>query len=101
MENETAEQLIERLERETGQRLDTSDPDNLVVAGLFGAMSRALGKSPPSYKPRDDVVAGMMIRHQMSPEGRRQKAADDALADLLSSGVPPDVIAALAGKRNP
>lgn len=69
-----ASKLIYRLEKETSQRLGDDD-DRLIVAGLLGAMSRIMGQSPPSYQKRDDVVAGLMIQHQMSP---------DAIAALLS-----------------
>ena len=54
------------MENETGQRID--DGDNLAMAGLFGAMSRLLGQSPPAYQERDDVAVGVLIQHQMSPE---------------------------------
>ena len=74
--------LIERLERETGQRVDSNGGDNMAMAGLVGAMSRLLGQSPPSYRERDDVVAGVVILHQMTPEYRRQQARND-LGDLL------------------
>jgi len=85
-----ANDLIERLEAETGQRIEDNDGDNTAMDGLFGAMSRLLGQSPPSYRERDDVAAGMLIRHQMSPGGRRERENRDILATLLASGISPD-----------
>ena len=41
-----ASDLIERLEAETGQRIDDNDGDNLAMAGLLGVMSRLMGYSP-------------------------------------------------------
>lgn len=38
-----ANDLIERMERETGQRIDSNDFGNTAVAGLFGALARAMG----------------------------------------------------------
>ena len=63
-----ASDLIERMEAETGQRIDDNDGDNLAMAGLLGAMSRIMGQSPPTYRERDDVAAGVLIKHQMSPD---------------------------------
>ena len=87
-----ASDLIERLEAETGQRVDDNDGDNLAMAGLFGAVSRALGQSPPSYRERDDVAAGLLIRHQMTPEYRRERESKRMLAELLAAGLSPDEI---------
>ena len=93
-----ASDLIKRLERETGQRVDDNDGDNLAMAGLFGAVSRLMGQSPTSYRERDDVAAGLFIRHQMSPAGQREQADREALAAILRAGMSPDDIAALSGK---
>jgi hypothetical protein len=84
--------LIEQWEEETGQRWDSNDGDNLTMAGIMGTMSRLLGKS--NQQPKDDLVAGMLIQHQMSPEGQRQAAAEEAGLEafmmLLDMGVSPD-----------
>ncbi len=90
-----ASDLIERLEKETGQRIDNNGRDNNTMVGLFGAMSRLSGQSPPSYRERDDVVAGLMIRHQMSPEGHRQRQSDEMVAKMLIGGMSPDDVKAL------
>ena len=87
-----ASKLIERLERETGQRIDDNNGDNRAMDGLLGAMARILGESPPSYRTRDDVAAGFLIRHQASPEYQAKKEADALLAEMLLSGMSPDDI---------
>jgi hypothetical protein len=92
-----ANDLIERLEKETGQRIDDNDGDNLAMAGLFGAMSRLLGQSPPSYTERDDVAAGLVLRHRMTQEYKREQEAKEILASLLAGGMSPDDAKALLG----
>ena len=92
-----ASDLIERLEAETGQRVDDNDGDNLAMAGLFGAVSRALGQSPPSYRERDDVAAGLLIRHQMTPEYQREQESKRMMAALLAAGLSLDEVKALVG----
>jgi len=91
-----ASDLIERLEQETGQRVD--DENSLAMAGLFGAMSRLMGQSPPTYRERDDVVAGLLIQHQMSPEYQREQAEKQKMAELLTSGMTPEEVKALMGR---
>ncbi len=92
---ENANDLIERLERETGQRIDSKDGDNLAMAGLFGALARAMGTNP--HQSRDDVAAGVVIRHQMTPAYKKQKEADQLLASMLMAGVSPDDAKSLLG----
>ncbi len=92
-----ASDLIERLERKTGQRIDNNDGDNNAMAGLIGAMSRLLGKSPPSYRECDDVAAGILIKHQMSPEAQREKEEREMLAQMLANGMSLDDIKSLLG----
>ena len=92
-----ASDLIERLERGTGQRIDDNDGDNMAMAGLLGAMSRLMGKSPTTYQERDDVAAGVLIKHQLSPEGQREQASRDMLAEMLRGGMSPDDIKSLTG----
>ena len=92
-----ASDLIERLEAETGQRIDDDDGDNMAMAGLLGAMSRLMGKSPKSYRERDDVVAGLLIRQHMSPEYQQKQEAEALLASLLVGGMSPDDIKSLMG----
>jgi hypothetical protein len=92
-----ASDLIERMEAETGQRIDSNDGDNLAIAGLLGAMSRLIGKSPASYTERDDVAAGILIKHQMSPEGQREEESKRAMAVMLASGMSPDDLKGLMG----
>ena len=92
-----ANDLIERMERETGQRIDDNDGDNAAMAGLFGAMSRALGQSPATYRDRDDVAAGIVILHQMSPEHEQEQAAKALFANVLLVGMSPDDAKTLIG----
>ena len=92
-----ASDLIERMESETGQRIDSNGGDNNAIAGLLGAMSRISGLSPASYTERDDVAAGLLLKYQMSPEGQRQKESDELLASLLAGGMSPDDIKSLTG----
>jgi len=92
-----ASDLIARLEAETGQRIDDNEGDNLVMAGLFGAVSRMMGQSPRSYRERDDVAAGLLIQHQMTPEYQREQEGKQLLAELLATGLSPDDIRELIG----
>lgn len=92
-----ANDLIERMEKETGQRIDDNDGDNNAMAGLFGAVSRIMGQSPPTYRECDDVVAGLLIKHQMSEEGQCEKGDREMLAGLMTAGMSPDDVKALLG----
>jgi len=92
-----ANDLIERLEKETGQRID--EPGSMAMLGLLGAMSRIMGKSPASYTEKDDVAAGTVIAYRMSPEYKRKKQTDEMIASMLANGMSPDDIAKLTGKR--
>ena len=85
-----ASDLIERMERETGQRIDSDDPNNMAMAGLFGAVARMMGKS--SHDERDDVFAGLLVIHQMTPEYRNEQASRKMIASLLAGGLSPDDI---------
>jgi uncharacterized protein (DUF2267 family) len=85
-----ASELIERLEKETGQRID--EPGSMAMAGLFGALARAMDKTPASYTEKDDVAAGILIQHQMTPEYRQKKATDEMVANLLANGMSPEHI---------
>ncbi len=87
---ESLAELIERLEKECGCRIDDNDGDNLAMAGLFGAIARMMGKTPPMYKPRDDVAAGLLIRHQMSSEYAQEKRQEELIAQMLMAGFSPD-----------
>jgi len=81
-----ANDLIERMEKETGQRID--DPDNsMAMAGLIGAMSRMMGQSPETYQEKDDVAVGLIIQHQQTPEYQRKQEAKAAAASLLLLGL--------------
>ena len=90
-----ASDLIERVEQETGQRIDADS--SMAMAGLFGALSRALGQPPPAYKACDDVAAGVLIQHQMTPEYCREQDVKQLLTSLLVGGVSPDDAKILLG----
>jgi len=96
-EMSASDDLIDQLERETGQRIDDNDGDNFAMAGLFGAIARVMGQSPSSYTERDDIAAGVLIRHRMSPEGKREEETDQMIAQLLATGMSPDDIKELLG----
>ena len=83
-----ANKLIERLEQETGQRID--DPDSASFAGLFGAVARLMGKS--QHEERDDVVAGLLILHQLTPEYKNEQESRKLIASMLAGGMSPDAI---------
>jgi hypothetical protein len=89
-----ASQLISRMERETGQRVD--DPGSNALAGLFGAMARMMGKT--NYPPQDDVVAGLLILHQMTPEYQNDQRSKEMITGMLTAGMSPDDIRAMFGK---
>ena len=92
-----ASDLIERMEALTGQRIDDNDGDNMAIAGLFGAISRLMDQSPDSYTERDDVAAGVLIKHQMSPEYQREQESKEMMAKMLASGMSPDDLKGLLG----
>lgn len=91
-----ASELIERMERETGQRIEDNDGNNFAITGLFGALARAMGKS--NHDSRDDIEAGVIIKHQMTPEYEREEKGKRMLASMIASGVSPDDISKLMGK---
>lgn len=68
-----ASNLIERMERETGCRIDDNGGDNLAVAGIFGALAREMGNLPKGYKEHDDVAVGTVLRHQLGASRRGVK----------------------------
>lgn len=93
----TASELIERMERETGQRVDSNGFDNNAIAGLIGALLRETGRS--GHRSRDDVAAGTLARYQMSPAGQAEREANEMFVNLLLSGLSPDEAAALLGGK--
>jgi hypothetical protein len=91
-----ASDLIERMEEECGCRVDDNGGDNMAITGLFGAMARMLGKS--THDPRDDVVAGVLVKHQLTPEYERQQESDKMMAAMLCDGISPDDLAGMMKK---
>lgn len=92
-----ASDLIERAEKETGQRIDSNEGDNNAIALLMGALSRELKQSPQNYKERDDLAAGILIKHRMSPEGQAEKENNKLIASMLLEGLSPDTVKDLLG----
>lgn len=90
----TANDLIERAERESGKRID--DPDNQIgIALLFGALAREMGRT--NFEAKDDVAAGLVIMDEIA-NGQKRQQDQQLLAGLLSSGLSPDDVKALLGK---
>ena len=86
-----ASDLIERMERETDQQIDSDDPNNMVMTGLFDVVTSMMEKS--SHDELDDVVAGLLvILHQMTLEYRNEQASRKIIASLLAGGLSPDDI---------
>ena len=92
-----ASDLIQRLEDETGHRVDENGFDNPTMAGLFGALMRQMGKTPSSYTERDDVAVGLLVRHQMTSEYQREQQSKRMMAELLMAGISPDDVVAIVG----
>ena len=82
-----ASDLIARLEQETGQRVDSDDGNNDAMAGLFGALSRIMEQSPPSYTEKADVAAGLVIKHQMSAEYQQEQKDKQLMALMVMNGL--------------
>lgn len=102
-----ADDLITRAEEIAGCRWD--DPNNSNgLAAVFGAIAREMGKAgmgPMAQHPRsmlstdrDDVALGVLIQHEMSPEGQRKREADEMMIAMLRAGLSPDDLGALFGK---
>lgn len=85
--------LIEMFEQETGSRID--DASSPALAGLFGFLARAMGKS--AHDERDDVVAGYLIQDEIE-NGESRRQTDELILGMLLSGVSPDDLGALFGK---
>jgi hypothetical protein len=83
-----ASDLIERCEKETGQRVD--DPNGNAMTMLFGALARQLNEGQTNLTGRDDYAIGALVQHQMSPEGKQQKQSEEVLRQALLSGLSPD-----------
>lgn len=91
--------LIGRIERQTGKRWDENDGDNDTMTTLFGIIAMAMGEAPRDAKPQDAFAIGTVVRHQMSPEGRREQVQKEMLANLFAAGFSPDDVAALLGNN--
>lgn len=92
-----ASDLIERMEQECGCRWDDNGGDNMAMAGIFGALARAMGKT--QHAERDDVAAGVVLRHQMTPEYKAQERSNAIMAEMMIAGVSPDTLGDLFSKK--
>ena len=84
--------LIERMERETGQRIDDNGGDNNAMAGLIGAMARLMGKTAHTRyadDPKMDVPVGMYLKATSTPEYLAAQKQNEALAEALINGANP------------
>lgn len=62
-------------------------------------MFRLLNQSPSSYGPCDDVVAGLVIKHSISPEGHAEETGKRMLTSLLCDGISPEDASVLLSKK--
>jgi hypothetical protein len=85
--------IIEAHEAYQDERWENSED---VMTGLFGAIGQALqGTNYSGNKVGNDIAAGTIVRHQMSPEGQREKEANEMLRGFLLAGLSPDDIGSL------
>jgi hypothetical protein len=92
-----ADELIERAERETGQRIDKDGYDNNAMSLIFGALAREMGKT--AHGEEEDFAAGSMIRHKTIDAWKIEEKRNKLIADMLTSGVSPDSIGELLGGK--
>lgn len=79
-----ANELIRKMEIETGQRID--DKDSLALSGLFGAVHRAMGYS--EHDQKDEIAAGVSIQGVMTPEYKARQESKRVAAELMAAGFP-------------
>ena len=83
--SDDARNLVERAEAETGVRID--DPDNpAAYALLLGALAREIGKTPKTYKPKDDCATGLLIMGEVT-NGEARQQFDEMIRAMLLAGV--------------
>ena len=87
--SDEATRLIEEAERIGGARWDDETNPNGMFA-LLGALARAMGNNP--HAPKDDVAAGMLLAHRMTPAAQRKRQADALLAEMLVAGLDPETL---------
>lgn len=92
--------IIEAHEAQQNSLYD--DPDGGAMTGIIGAVAQALhGRNYGSTGSRqigDDIAVGTIVQHEMSPEGQRERAARQMMANLLAGGMSPDDVGKLLGK---
>jgi hypothetical protein len=87
--------IIEAHEAYQDERYEDSDS---VMTGLFGAMAQALQGTRYGGDPvGNDIAAGTLVRHRMSPEYQRELEAKQMMAGLLLAGLSPDDLKEILG----
>lgn len=87
--------LIEAHEAYQDARWDQNDN---VLTGIAGAIAQAIAGVSYSGDPvGNDIAAGTIARHQMSPEGQKEQATNEMIAAMLAGGMSPDDIKSLLG----
>lgn len=90
-----ASDLIERAERESGQRIN--EPNSNAIAILLGALSRELGQH--RFPERDDMAVGLLIQDEIA-NGEERRRWRESLVGLLQVGLSPDEIKGLSNMLN-
>ena len=78
-----SENMIEKWERETGQRWD--DKSGMALSGITGEIARLMGYS--THDQRDDLVAGILLTPSPEAEARERAKKMQAELFLASLGV--------------
>lgn len=89
-----ASELIDRMEQETGQRIDDNGGDNSAMLGLLGAVAREMDIS--KHASRDDVAAGVLLAN---PESELQRIGKRLYTSILAGGVSPEDLQSLTTWR--
>lgn len=98
----TANDLTERMERETGCRIDSNGGDNAAIAGLMGAVRREMGNAgmlpkTPWHTERDDVAVGMYLKATSTPEYIAKQDALKMMCSMIGPDMGPDELRGFFG----
>lgn len=86
--------IIEEYEKEYGCRVEADNFLNNAFTALVGMVAREMGRS--SFDARDDLAVGTLI---LSEAYKRRQDDMELFASLIRSGVSPDTIINLFGKK--
>lgn len=98
-----ASDLIERMERETGQRIYDNDGDNNAVAGCIGAIARMMGNTAHTDyadDPKIDVPVGMYIKATSTPEYKARERSKELMLEMFMAGLTPNAPGERPGANN-